>query len=64
MLDIYLFDSASCPGGVAVYGHLLFQFRMFLEDTSEFIKDARIGILHGIEHAADHLAVGDRPAIS
>jgi hypothetical protein len=48
---------------VVVDDHFVVELRMLLKYPSQFIDYARIGILHGIEHAADHLAVGDRPAI-
>ena len=36
---------------------------MLLQYPSQLFEDAWIGILHGIEHASDHLTIGDSPAI-
>ena len=48
---------------MVVDDHFVVELRMLLKYPSQFIDYARIGILHGIEHAADHFAVGDSPAI-
>ena len=43
--------------------HLFVELRMLLKNPAQLIKYAWVRVLHGIEHASDHLAVGDRPAI-